>query len=99
MSQQAVFIRHRTKPGQRAAVQKVWQRNMQPAIAANPGHIAYSYCFGADPDVICAFQQYRDADAARAFLQTPAYAAYLKEVEPLLLGEPEIDILDIQWSK
>ena len=95
----ALFIQHRTLPGKRPDVQAVWRRHMMPAIAANDGHEAYFYCFGTDPDAICAFQHYRNQDAAVAFLKTPAYAAYLEEVTPLLSGEPAITVLDVQWSK
>jgi len=95
----ALFIQHKTLPGRRDAVEEVWRRHMLPAIAANDGHEAYFYCFGAAPDTICAFQQYRDREAAAAFLETPAYAAYLDEVSPLLSGEPAVTVLDVQWSK
>lgn len=100
MTQIAVFIKHRTLPGKRDEVRGVWEKHMAPAIAANPDHTAYFYCFdNADPDVICAFQQYASADAAKAFLQNNSYLAYLKEVEPLLSGSPEIASLAPVWSK
>ena len=64
---------------------------MQPLIAANPGHQVYAYCFDVtDGDVIRVFQQYTDEDAARAFLERPAYREYLQAVEPLLTGDPEV---------
>ena len=67
---------------------------------ANPGHTAYFYCFDrADPDSICAFQQYASAEAAEAFLEHSSYAAYLKEVEPLLSGPPQLTALEPVWSK
>jgi quinol monooxygenase YgiN len=51
---------------------------MAPAIAANPSHTAYFYCFdNSDPDSICAFQQYTSAEASQDFLKTDSYAAYL----------------------
>ena len=100
MAQTALFIRHKTLPGKRDQVRSVWERHMAPAIAANPGHTAYFYCFDdADPDAICAFQQYASAQAARDFLQTPSYAAYLKDVEPLLSGPPQVTTLTPVWSK
>lgn len=95
----ALFIQHKTLPGKRDAVQRVWRKHMMPAITANDGHEAYFYCFGSDPDTICAFQRYRDEEAAGAFLKTPAYAAYLDEVSPLLAGEPAVTVLDVMWSK
>ena len=73
---------------------------MAPAIAGNPGHTAYFYCFdNADPNAISAFQQYASAEASQAFLKTDSYAAYLKEVEPLLAGPPQVAALTPVWSK
>jgi quinol monooxygenase YgiN len=100
MPQTALFIRHKTLPGKRDQVRSVWEKHMAPAIAANPGHTAYFYCFDdSDPDAICAFQQYASPDAARDFLGTPSYAAYLKDVEPLLSGPPQVTTLTPVWSK
>lgn len=100
MSSFAVIIKHKTQPGKRDEVQQVWEKHMAPAIAANPGHLAYFYCFdNADPDVICAFQQYSSAEASQAFLQTASYAAYLADVEPLLSGPPQVTALTPMWVK
>lgn len=99
MAGYALFIQHRTQPGKRNEVQAVWRKHMQPAIATNEGHLAYFYTFGTWPDEINAFQHYRDAASGAAFLKTPAYAAYLAEVEPLLLGDPLVTVLDVQWVK
>lgn len=100
MTQIAVTIRHQTRPGARDDVRAVWERHMAPAVAANDGHVAYFYCFDvADPDGITAFQVYEDAAASQAFLQTPAYAAYLAEVEPLLAGPPTVSAHTPVWTK
>ena len=57
MSKVALFIKHKTLPGKRDEVRKVWMRHMQPNITSNPAHEAYFYCFdNNDPDSICAFQ-------------------------------------------
>ena len=96
----ALFIRHAALPGKRDEVRSVWERHMAPAISANPGHTVYVYCFDdSDPDAICAFQQYESAEAARAFLKTDSYAAYLEEVEPLLSGPPQVTPLTPVWTK
>jgi len=96
----ALIVKHQTLPGKRDEVRKVWERHMAPAIAANPGHIAYFYCFdNADPDSISAFQQYASAEASHEFLKTDSYAAYLKSVEPLLAGPPHVTALTPVWSK
>ncbi|WP_104129718.1 putative quinol monooxygenase [Cryobacterium sp. N21] len=100
MSQIAVLITHRTKPGQRDAVRAIWHRHMAPAVQANDGHDAYFYCVDpAVPDVVCAFQVYRDAAASAAFLTTAAYRDYEHEVTPLLLGPPDVKQLVLVWSK
>jgi len=100
MTNLAIMIRHQTKPGARDDVQRVWLRHMAPAVEANPGHVAYFYCLDdADPDAIIAFQVYADADASAAFLKTDAYSAYLAEVEPLLIGPPQVSELTPVWSK
>lgn len=96
----ALFITHHVRPGQRDAVRAVWETHMAPAIANNPGHDAYFYCLDpAAPDSVCAFQQYRSPEDAAAFLATPAYQAYEKEVGPLLMGPPDVRPLVPVWSK
>ena len=100
MTKVALFIKHQTQPGKRDEVRKVWERHMQPNIASNPGHEAYFYCFdNSDPDSICAFQQYVDLQSSQDFLKTENYAAYLKEVEPLLAGPPQVTSITPVWIK
>lgn len=100
MTDFALIIEHQAKPGHRDAVREAWERHMAPAIAANPGHLAYFYCFdNDDPDRIHAFQRYASVEASRAFLETDAYAAYLRQVEPLLAGAPRVIPLTPVWSK
>lgn len=73
---------------------------MAPAIAANPGHTVYVYCFDqADPDSIYAFQQYESAEASQAFVGSDSYLRYLQDVEPLLAGPPQVTALTPVWSK
>ena len=100
MTNLAIMIKHQTRPGARNDVRRVWEQHMAPAVSANPGHIAYFYCFDeADPDGITAFQIYDEAASAAAFLETDAYRAYLSEVEPLLEGPPQVTALTPVWSK
>lgn len=100
MTSFALIVKHKTQPGKRDEVRKAWEKHMAPAISANPGHTAYFYCFdNADPDSIYAFQQYESAEASQAFLKTGSYAAYLKDVEPLLSGPPQVTALTPMWSK
>ena len=67
---------------------------------ANAAHEAYSYMYDVDdPNVIRAFQQYTDSEAASAFLTTPEYARYVGAVEHLLVGPPVVTRTDIIWTK
>lgn len=95
----ALFLMHKTKPGSRDEVEQVWRKHMPAAIEANEGHERYFYCYSEDPDQIVVYQQYVDADAAAAFLQNPAYVAYLAEVESLLEGPPQVIRAIPRWSK
>lgn len=95
-----LFLRHQTQPGRRDEFREVWARHLAPLVAANPGHLAYSWNFVEDdPDAVIVFQQYADAEAAAAFLQKPEYLAYLKESEPLLSGPPELTRGTPIWQK
>ena len=100
MNKLALSIRHQTQPGLRDDVRKVWEAHMAPAVDDNPGHLAYFYCFdNVDPDAITAFQVYDSAESSRLFLATDAYADYLRDVEPLLLGPPQVTSLTPIWAK
>lgn len=100
MTSIALIIKHRTMPGKRDAVRAIWEQHMAPAIANNPGHRAYFYCFdNADPNVICAFQHYESVEASQVFLKTESYATYLEAVVPLLAGPPEVMSLTPVWVK
>jgi quinol monooxygenase YgiN len=100
VSKVALFIKHRALPGKREEVQHIWEKHLQPRIAANPAHEAYFYCYDdADPDMICVFQQYTNPAASQEFLKAPWYAEYVDEVSPLLAGEPEIRAATPVWVK
>ncbi|MFP7723623.1 putative quinol monooxygenase [Lysobacter sp. A3-1-A15] len=100
MNSTALFIIHKTKPGKREEVKKVWLRHMAPAIQDNSGHLAYFYTFDSnDPNSICAFQHYESEQAAKDFLSHPNYQAYLVESRELLEQEPRIMSLAPQWVK
>lgn len=96
----ALFISHNAKPGKRDELKAAWLKHMAPAIQANPGHLAYVYCYDAkDENVVHAFQQYASESAATEFLKNSSYLAYLEESRPLLERDPEIKVLAPQWSK
>lgn len=95
-----IIIEHHVKPGFRDAVRAVWEDHLRPAIDANATHEAYTYMYDSDdPNVIRAFQQYTNAEAASAFLATPAYTAYVAAGEHLLEGAPAVTRTEVIWTK
>ncbi|MEN3792724.1 antibiotic biosynthesis monooxygenase [Fulvimarina sp. MAC3] len=95
----ALFLKHKARPGCRDDLEAAWRRHMLPAIEGNPGHLAYTYSFANEADVVAAFQVYRSKDDADAFVRSPAYLAYLRESRPLLTHEPEVMVLEPRWTK
>lgn len=95
-----LFIRHQALPGRRDELVTTWEQHMPAAVEANAGHEAYVYTEVVDdPDAVMVYQQYADAEQAAAFLQDPAYLAYLAASEHLLAGPPALTAVVPRWSK
>lgn len=93
-------MRHRTKPGRRDDFRRVWEKYVQPRAAANPGHLAYYFCFdAADPDVVCVFQLYASEEAMKDFLAGSWYAEYPAEVTALVAEAPQLNPASLVWRK
>jgi quinol monooxygenase YgiN len=100
VSKTALFIRHQARPGRRDDVRRVWEKHVRPRVEANPAHEAYYFCYdAADPDVICVFQLYRDAEAMRAFSAEAWYPDYLNEVSQVVVAPPQIIPATLVWTK
>jgi quinol monooxygenase YgiN len=100
MSKTALFIRHQALPGRRDDVRRIWERCVQPRVAANPAHEAYFFCYdNTDPDVICVFQLYTDEAAMHEFLKGEWYPGYLSEVSTVVAAPPQISPAALVWSK
>jgi quinol monooxygenase YgiN len=100
MSQIALFVRHRARPGQRDAVRRIWEKHVQPRVRDNPGHQAYYLCYDdSDSDVIRVFQLYTNRAAAKDFLSGSWYAEYMREVSQFVATQPEIELAELIWTK
>ncbi|WP_104202851.1 putative quinol monooxygenase [Billgrantia saliphila] len=100
MSQNTLFIKHKALPGKRDEVRRAWEAHLMPSIEARQAHDAYFYCYDdADPDTIRVFQRYADGVDPQAFMQGPAYDAYVTAVSPLLAHPPEIHAATVAWAK
>jgi len=59
MENVALLVRHRSLPGKREEVLRVWEKYVKPRAERNPAHLHYHFCFdNADPDAVIAFQVY-----------------------------------------
>jgi quinol monooxygenase YgiN len=100
MSKTALLIKHRALVGKRDEVRRLWEKHVQPRVAANPAHEFYFYCYADnEPDTIYVFQQYTDRASAEDFLKGFWYSDYLAEVTPLLAAAPEIRSATPVWVK
>lgn len=100
MSQSTLFITHKALPGKRDEVRRVWETHLMPSIEVRQAHDAYFYCYDdGDPNTIRVFQRYADGADPQAFMQGPAYEAYVAAVTPLLAHPPEIRAATVAWAK
>jgi hypothetical protein len=70
MSRIALFVKHKTLPGKRDEVRRIWEKHMAPAVSANGGHTAYFYCFG-DTDLV----EFANVHRSEPRLKTSAHGA------------------------
>ncbi|MCE8004107.1 putative quinol monooxygenase [Billgrantia ethanolica] len=100
MSQNTLFITHKALPGKRDEVRRAWETHLAPSIQARQVHDAYFYCYDdSDPDTIRVFQRYAVGADPQAFMQGPAYDAYVAAVTPLLAHPPVIHAATVAWAK
>lgn len=100
MNQSTLFITHKALPGKRDEVRRAWEAHLMPSIEARQAHDAYFYCYDdSDPETIRVFQRYADNADPQAFMQGPAYDAYIAAVSPLLAHPPEIHAATVAWAK
>ncbi|HMO13345.1 MAG TPA: antibiotic biosynthesis monooxygenase [Pirellulaceae bacterium] len=96
----ALFVRHRALPGKREEVRRIWEKFVRPRAEANSAHLEYYFCFDdGDPDVVCVFQLYTDADAAEDFRNGAWYSDYLAEVATVVAAPPQLTAASLVWAK
>ncbi|MDB6070826.1 MAG: Antibiotic biosynthesis monooxygenase [Verrucomicrobiales bacterium] len=96
----ALFIEHRTLPGKRGEMVRIWERHVKPRVEGNPAHLFYFFCEDAlDPDVVRVFQLYESDEAMSGFLGGEWYQDYLLEVSAVVIAPPRIFPAPLVWSK
>lgn len=100
MNKMALFVRHRAKAGMRSQVEGVWAEHVKPRVETNADHEAYFFCHDAeDPDVVCVFQLFRNAEAIQEFMSGDWYPRYLAEVSQVVAEAPQIVQASPTWIK
>lgn len=100
MSKSALFIRHKTKPGKRDDVRRIWEKYARDYVAGSTGQLAYYYCYDdRDPDTVVVFQLAADPASGRDFVTQPWFADYERETAALLAAPSEFRAATPEWVK
>lgn len=95
-----LFVRTRTKPGQRALARKAWEELMKPGVDSNAQQPVYFFCEdNDDDDVFCLFEIYENRASFERAAESRRFAEYMARIGPLLDGPPEVNITKPVWAK
>ena len=100
MTQLAIFMTVRTKPGKRDELRALWEKALKPRAQENNSQTHYVYAYDAqDKDIIRILEVYDNKDALHANAGADWFASYMQDAMPLLDGEPEFHMCDPKWIK
>ena len=98
--QLALFVRTRTKPGQRSLVRSAWEELMKPGVDGNSKQPVYFFCEdNDDDDTFCLFEIYDDRATFEKAAESRRFADYMARIGHLLEGPPEVNITRPVWAK
>ena len=99
MSRLAMIIKSKAAPGKRNEVFAMYEDHLAPRAEANDGQEVVVWCADQqDPDAFVLFEIYRDGEALGANAGADWFADYMRQVMPLLAGEPEVIMAQPMWS-
>jgi quinol monooxygenase YgiN len=101
MSKLAMIVKTKTKPGKRDEVQRLFDEHLRPHALEpdSPQNLVVSCFDDHDPDTLVLFEIYRDHDAPQQNAQAPWFWAYMKAIEHLIEGRPEVWMGTPVWAK
>lgn len=100
MSKVAMVIKTKTLPGKREEVRQLYEKHLAPRAQANAAQELVLWCADEmDADTFYLFEVYRDQAATQANAQASWFWDYMKEVQPLLAGQPEVALATPLWAK
>lgn len=100
MSKVAMVIKTKTQPGKREEVRQLYEKHLAPRAQANAAQELVLWCADEmDADTFYLFEIYSNQAATQANAQSSWFWDYLKEVQPLLAGQPEVALAAPVWAK
>jgi quinol monooxygenase YgiN len=100
MAKLTLILSARTQPGRRDDVRALWDRHLRPRAEGNAAQELYLFCEDErDADAFHLVEVYSDPAAARENAQAPWFAAYMREVGPLMAGRPSMVSARAVWAK
>ncbi len=100
MNGACLFIKVRSKEGQRDNLRALWEKHLKQRAAENTTQEVYFYCYdNQDQNLICMFEYYTDSEEIQHNSKTSWFQSYMQEAIPLLDGEPEVNMASPIWIK
>lgn len=100
MTKTAVIISIRTKSGKREQLRSLWDEHLRQRVEESSAQEGYLVVEDDnDPDVLHLVELYNDPAEMQRNASAPWFAAYMKEVQPLLAGRPAMATGVPVWSK
>lgn len=100
MVRTALVISIRARTGRRPEVREVWDRHLRARVEECVAQQLYLVVEDeADADALHLIEVYNDPTVAQRNASAPWFAAYLREVGPLLDGRPTMLSGGPVWSK
>lgn len=100
MAKVALVIKSKSQPGKREEVRQLYEKHLAPRAQANAAQELVLWCADTmDADTFYLFEVYTDQAATQANAQAAWFWDYMREVQPLLAGQPEVAITSPVWAK
>lgn len=100
MPKQAIVIKGKAKPGQRATVLALFERHLAERARSNSAQEIVCWCADEnDGEVFHLFEVYTNKESFQAAASAPWFASYMQEAGPLLAAPPEFAMATLSWAK
>lgn len=101
MEKLAVVLEVKTRAGTRDQVLAAWERHLRPQLESpDSAQELYLVCeHASDPDTLLLIELYDDPSRMQANARAPWFADYMREVAPLLDGQPRMVVGQPVWAK